>query len=111
MSLLRRSVADLLGVKLEKGRRIEVTSVGGGQTVAYVHELHSRLAENIAYRIPFAIADTEAVPNLLGRLHVFDRLQIDFDGTMQETRIDPPWLDDNEKIIWDDLISTTNHHL
>ncbi len=39
VSLLRKSVADLLGVELESGRHIEVTSVGGGKTVVYVHEL------------------------------------------------------------------------
>lgn len=29
VSLLRRSAADLLGLELEAGRRIEMTSVGG----------------------------------------------------------------------------------
>ena len=109
--MLRRSVAELLGIELATGRRIEVTSVGGGRTVAYVHELQTRFASNIAYAVPFAIAESEQVPNLLGRLHVFDWLQVDFDGTFQETRIAAPWLDDEQRRIWDFLMETSNHIL
>ncbi len=111
VSLLRRSVAELLGVELEAGRQIDVTGVGGARNVAYVHELPTRFADNIAYPVPFAIAVTETVPNLLGRLQVFDRLQVEFDGTVQETRIAAPWLNPGEKRIWDFLLATERHIL
>ena len=93
VSLFRRSVADLLGIKLEEGRRIKLASVGGGETVAYVHELQMRFPNWQPWAVPFAIAETETVPNLLGRLGVFDRLQVCFDGMLRETRITSSCLD------------------
>jgi len=111
VSLLRRSVADLLGLDLDSGRRIEVTSVGGGKTTAHVHELLTRFAKTIEYPVPFAIATTEHVPNLLGRLKVFDSLQVDFDGTVEETRITAPWLKPKDRRIWEFLIETEKHIL
>lgn len=109
VSLLRRSTADLLGIDLDAGRRIEVSSVGGGTTVAHVHEITTRFDRNIQYRVPFAIAGTEEIPNLLGRLKVFDFLQIDFDGTVEETRIASPWMSEGHRRIWDALIDAERH--
>jgi hypothetical protein len=111
VSLLRRSVADLLGLELESGREIDVTSVGGGKTVAFVHTVQTRFADTIAYPVPFAIAETETVPNLLGRHQVFDLLQVDFDGTLEETRIAAPWLQDDDRRIWGFLLDTEKHIL
>ena len=111
VSLLRRSVANVLGLTLEGGRRVEMTSLGGAVTAAFVHELQTRLAVNIAYPVPFAIADSENVPNLLGRLGVFGPLQIDFDGTTQQTTILPPWLEEPDRQIWDFVNDTTDHIL
>lgn len=111
VSLLRRSMADLLRIKLDKGKWIDVTSVGGAKTEAYVHELQTRFDEKIAYAVPFAIATVETVPNLLGRLKVFDFLQLIFDGTFQETTIAAPWLDESNKLIWKELIETETHLL
>jgi len=107
VSLLRRSVADLLGVRLDAGKRIEVTSVGGGATVAYVHELKTRFADTVVYNVPFGIADTESVPNLLGRLGVFDVLQVDFDATLNETRVTAPWLTPPQRKLWKFMLETS----
>lgn len=92
VSLLRRSSADALGLAWDGGRRIELSSVGGSKTVAYVHDLDVRLNDSLALRMPFAIASNEQVPNLLGRAGVFDQLQVDFDPTLTETRFTTPWL-------------------
>ena len=111
VSLLRRSMGDLLGVDFEAGRKIEVTSVGGGQTIAYAHKLETRFGDGIAYPVPFAIATSESVPNLLGRFKVFDWLQMHFDGTLEETRVAAPWLDKSDRKIWEFLIATEGHIL
>ncbi len=87
ISLLRRSAADVLGLDFESGRRVELTTVGHGVTVAYVHELLTRFDEHICYPVPYAVSASESVPNLLGRLGVFDHLRIDFDAALKETRI------------------------
>ncbi len=111
VSLLRRSVADLLEVDLASGRRIQLGSVGAGPTVAYVHDLLTRFADSIVHPVPFAIADRESVPNLLGRLGVFDRLQFDFDPSLEETLIMPPWLGQADRKIWEFLLDTERHIL
>ena len=88
VSLLRRSVADLLGIDIESGKPLELTSVSGGKTKVYVHEILTQFDDTIALAVPFAISTAESVPNLLGRLGVFDRLQFTFDPSRKETSIE-----------------------
>ena len=90
ISLLRRSFADLLGIDLAAGRRIELGSVGGSRIVAFVHEIETRFADQIVLSIPYAISEIERVPNLLGRLGVFENLRIEFDPLLRGTTITLP---------------------
>jgi hypothetical protein len=107
VSLLRRSTGDLLGVQTTNGRRIELGSVGGRTTVAHVHALPTRFSETMVFPVEYAIAETESVPNLLGRRGVFDNLQIDFDSTLAHTMLAPRWLDDGGKRLWDALCAAS----
>jgi len=94
ISLLRRSIADLLGVPLEGGQRVEMSAVVGGAVTAFRHDLEFRVGDGtLTFRAPFAIAEREDVPNLLGRLGIFDALQIEFDPRLKETRISAPRLE------------------
>ncbi len=111
VSILRRSVADLLGLRLEKGQKVELGSVGGGLTAAHVFSVQTKFADNIAFPVPFAFADSERVPNLLGRLGVFDQLQVDFDATLTQTEIRPPWLSPSARRVWEFLLETEEHVL
>lgn len=111
VSLLRRSVAELLGIDLTAGREIELRSVGGARTKAYVHDLPIRFGTNINLTVPFAFATNEEVPNLLGRQGVFDLLQIDFDATLHEVGITAPWLDAEDLRSWKFLFRTEKHIL
>ena len=63
ISLLRRSVADLIGIELQSGRRVELGSVGDATVPAYVHDVVTRFADNITCTIPFAFATVESVRN------------------------------------------------
>lgn len=103
VSLLRRSAGELLGLHVESGRRVQLGSVGGGIAGAYVHVLPTRFDENLVLPVEFAIADSETVPNLLGRRNVFDDLQVDFDATLQRTALVPKWLDDGDKQLWETI--------
>jgi len=90
VTLLRRTVADELGISLDAGRRIVLSNVGGAQTEAFVHELPIRFSEaDEAVNAPVAFATNDRVPNLLGRVGIFDRFQITFDPARRETRIVP----------------------
>jgi len=111
VSLLGRSVADLLKLDLESGDRVELSSVGAPPTIAYVHPIKSVFAETIRYTVRYAIATVEDVPNLLGRLDVFDHLQVDFDASLTETRITGPWLCPENRRIYEFLEDTASHIL
>lgn len=92
ISLLRRSVADLLGLDYESGRSVELGAVGGNPVHARVHEVEFRMGDSLPINAPFAIAANENVPNLLGRLAFMDRFQFHFDPTLEETRVSAPWM-------------------
>jgi hypothetical protein len=111
VSTLRRSAADLLGLRLEGGRRVELGGVAGGHVVAWVHELHVGLFPAFAPVVPFAIAEVERVPNLLGRIGVFDTFQVDFDVSLTHTRITKPWLTAQQRRLWEFFIDTDDHIL
>jgi hypothetical protein len=106
VSLLRRSVAELLGIRLESGRKIDLTSVGGAQTFAYIHEIKTRFEADDEFPAPFAFAEVETVPNLLGRHGFFDRMQVDFDATLEQTRLSAPWLSPEDARIWRFMLET-----
>jgi hypothetical protein len=90
ISLLRRSAAEVLNLDLQSGRAISLTSVGPGKTGAFVHFILTRFSPDLELLVPFAIADHEEVPNLLGRLGVFTRLAVEFDPTLRRTFIRDP---------------------
>lgn len=106
VSLLSRSCAELLGLRLEDGQRVELSTVGGRATVAYVHQIQTIFSEQIAYPVRFAISEKEDVPSLLGRLDVIATLQTDLDATLLETAFRAPWLDSGQKRILDFLMET-----
>jgi hypothetical protein len=111
ISTVRASIAELLELDLEAGRRVDLRSVGGGVTQAFVHEITTRFGPGMTLTIPYAIMTSETVPNLLGRLRVFDTFQIHFDVTFQETQLLQPWLAPDDRRIWEFLVETEEHIL
>lgn len=106
ISVLARSAGELLGLDVERGERIELAGVSAGPQTYYVHRVQARIAEAPIGAIRIAFADRENVPNLLGRLDVFDRLQVDFDPSVRETAFRAPWLDDVGRRIWNHFLET-----
>lgn len=100
ISLLRRSVADVLGLNWENGRRVELGGIAGQRFRAHVHQVETVLHDSFRFPVPYAIADREDVPNLLGRLGFFDQVQIDFDSTLLATKVSRQWLGDADRVIW-----------
>ncbi len=111
ISTLRRSSATLLGLTLEAGRPVDLKSVGGGVTQAFVHQITARFDPSLTLSVPFAIMTSETVPNLLGRLGVFELLQLHFDATFQETQLLRPWLDHKDRRIWEFVCGTEEYIL
>jgi hypothetical protein len=90
VSLLRNSVGHLLGLRPKDGERIELSSVGGVGTTAYLHRLQTRFDEHLNIPVIYAIADSESVPNLLGRRDIFDMLAVCFDPQEKQTSLHLP---------------------
>lgn len=77
ITLLPLSVADILDISLKSGKKITLTGVGGGQLNAYIHYLDIIFGDTVTMsNIPVAIADSEQVPALLGRLGIYDQRNI-----------------------------------
>lgn len=90
ISVFRRSVAALLGLRLEGGRAIRLRSVAHGELRACVHPVRLAVDAKGSAVVPVAITDREDVPNLLGRHGVFDHFEIVLDPRRRETRLSGP---------------------
>ena len=90
LSVLKRSAADLLGIHLEAGESIDLAGIGAPARRYFIHTCSATLGDSPEFHIRVAFADHEDVPNLLGRLDVLDRFQIEFDPSCEETRFSLP---------------------
>ena len=86
ISLMQNSVALALGINVAAGKREQVRGVGGGIISAYLHDVHVEVGRRDLL-IPMAIAETDNVPNLLGRYGVIDRISIRLDHRTKATTL------------------------
>ena len=77
ISIFREEVADLLGIKIEKGKEIFMGGVGG-RIKGYLHKLDMEVA-SIKFKIPVIFSYEYLVSlNLLGRDTFFPKFSITF---------------------------------
>ena len=100
ISLLSRSVGELLGIPIDQGQRITLSGVGRCENEVFVHRLIARVGDGPEHPTRFAVSTSEEVPNLLGRLDLFERYQFAFDPSLQETSVTAPWLDVGGRETW-----------
>jgi hypothetical protein len=106
VSVAPRSVADLLGLERSEGDAIELSGVDAPPRRYFLQTISTRIGEMDEFPMRIAIAEQENVPTLLGRLDVLSRYQIDFDTSLEETRIMHPWLDSEMRRVWKRLLET-----
>ena len=104
VSVLARSAGDLLGVDLEAADSIELAGVGQSPRPYCVQRFPARIGDSAEFGLRVALAHREDTPNLLGRLDVLDRFQIDLDVSLEETRFTAPWLNAEGRQIWRHLL-------
>lgn len=100
VTVLARSAADYLGLELDQGAVIELTSVGGLTRRYFLHTIEARVGDMGPFRARVAVAESAEVPALLGRLDFTDRFQIDLDPSLEETRFSAPWLSPTDELLW-----------
>lgn len=83
--VLNRSFGELLGHNLTKGKKIRMKGFGEEEIIAYVHTLELKIGEH-EINAKFAIADSDKVPNVLGRKDIFDTFEIHFKNRETCTR-------------------------
>jgi hypothetical protein len=86
VSLMQNSVALALGLNVAAGKREQILGVGGGRFPAYLHDIRVEV-DRRDLLIPMAIAETDNVPNLLGRHGVIDRISIRLDHRKKTTTL------------------------
>ncbi|RJP32091.1 MAG: hypothetical protein C4547_14595 [Phycisphaerales bacterium] len=100
VTLLPRAMGGALVGEPEAGAPIDLKSVAASPHGYYLHEVAAKIGSLPQFPLRVAVAERDDVPTLLGRLDVLDRFQIDFDASLEETRISLLWLDDKTRQKW-----------
>ncbi len=75
ISLFSKRIGDIIGINVEDGQERRFRGIAG-ELIAYVHKIPMKIGDKeIDVTVAFALAD---VPNLLGRLDIFDTFDLNF---------------------------------
>ena len=82
VSIFPRSLCDLIGLVFEDGKRASVRSATGEEIRIRIHRVGIRVG-NFVFDARVAFSEVENIPYVLGRLDVFDEVEVRFerDGT------------------------------
>jgi len=82
VSIFPRSLCDLIGLVFEDGKRASVRSATGEEIRILVHRVGMRIGDFV-FDAQVAFSEVENIPYVLGRLDVFDEVEVRFerDGT------------------------------
>jgi len=83
--VLKQSIGELYGHKIEKGRPIRMKGIGDEEIPAYVHTMKFLIGQH-EIETKVAIAKSDKIPNILGRLGVFNLFEIQFKNLEECTR-------------------------
>ncbi|RLG25864.1 hypothetical protein DRN76_02155 [Methanosarcinales archaeon] len=88
LTVLPRFIGELLTEDITDGKYSEIKGVIPGIIlVAYVHQIKVRLG-NLEFEAPVAIADSNDVPSILGRVDAIDRFDANF---LKGERVELRW--------------------
>lgn len=77
VTLLPRSVGEVLGFELEQGPVEELAGIGEGKVAVIFKQAHMSIGQN-SFDCRVAWALIEEIPPLLGRRDVFERFAVEF---------------------------------
>jgi hypothetical protein len=86
ITLLPKSACKGLGYNLKTGKPGYVGGITRGKIKVYVHELNTKLGEEI-FKVKIAFSQKEDIPPLLGRTDVFDYFKVCYDNKRKETTL------------------------
>lgn len=78
ISILPRTIGESLVEDIKKGRYLEIRGITpGAYTEVFIHNLSCKIG-NVKFKAPFAIADSDDVPPILGRSKGLDLFEATF---------------------------------
>ena len=78
ISILPRTIGESLVQDIKKGRYLEIRGITpGAYTEVFIHNLLCRIGR-VEFKAPFAIADSDDVPPILGRFRGLDLFEAIF---------------------------------
>jgi hypothetical protein len=78
LTVLPHFIGEMLVEDITRGKYIEIKGVSPGAVlIAFVHNMRVRI-KNRVFNLPIALADSNAVPAILGRLLGLDRFEVSF---------------------------------
>lgn len=106
ISALPKTDAEILGIKLENGIPVSISSIGSEKIEGWKHVLSIKLGNSSLIKIPFVFLNNVLAPRVLGRDGIFDNFTIIFEeykrrssflgSKTKESRIVSRVLDENE---------------
>lgn len=79
ISILPRTIGEELVSDIKKGRYLEIRGITpGAYTEVFIHNLICKIGESFKFKAPFAIADSDDVPPILGRFKGLDLFEAIF---------------------------------
>jgi len=78
VTVIKRSFADLIGIKVEDGKFAEFSGIGGGRIEAYIHRVDLKIGYYMFKEVEVAFCTDDTPPNLLGRKGIFEVMDVYF---------------------------------
>ena len=99
VSLFTKSDAELLGLPLKTGKKIDIGTVSGDKFSAFLHPVIIKIREE-RFKINIAFSEKDDTPRVLGRNPIFSYFFVIFDDKSKNTVFIPRESKDFEKIIY-----------
>jgi len=99
VSLFTKSDAELLGLPLKTGKKIDIGTVSGDKFSAFLHPVIIKIREE-RFKINIAFSEKDDTPRVLGRNPIFSYFFVIFDDKSKKTVFIPRESKDFEKIIY-----------
>jgi len=98
-SLFTKGDAELLGIDLQKGEKINIGGVTGDRFLAFIHSILIKIGKK-EFKIKAAFSNRNDTPRILGRNPLFSNFFIVFDHQKQNTIFIPRGVKSFEKLLY-----------
>lgn len=99
ISFFTRSDAELLGLSLEMGKKIDIGSVSGSKISTFLHPVSMKIGEE-KFKINIAFSEKDDTARILGRNPIFSYFFVIFDDKNKNTIFIPRESKEFEEVVY-----------